>query len=78
MATSQSAALLLWGLLARVAPAAQASVQIVSLTPSVKSPQPLGTAVTWTATAKNSNSSQLTFQFNVGNGRDEPHPSERL
>ena len=42
-----------------------ATVTIVSMTPSVASPQPLGTSVTWTVTANNTNPNQLTFQFNV-------------
>jgi arylsulfate sulfotransferase len=42
-----------------------ATVQITSITPSVKSPQLLGTAITWTVTAVNSQSDLLAFQFNV-------------
>ena len=44
---------------------AYATVQITSVTPSVKSPQVLGTAITWTVTATDSNPGPLTFQFNV-------------
>src|ERR1017187_996814 len=48
----------------------QATVSIGSFTPSVSSPQPLGTQVTWTATATDSNAGPLTFQYSVayGNG----------
>ena len=42
-----------------------AAVQITALTPSLKSPQLLGTPVTWTVTATDSNPGPLTFQFNV-------------
>jgi hypothetical protein len=42
-----------------------ATVTIQSMTPSVASPQPLGTTVTWTVTATDSNPDDLTFQFNV-------------
>jgi arylsulfate sulfotransferase len=42
-----------------------ATVQIVSLTPSLQSPQLLGTAVTWTAIATDSSTGPLTFQFNL-------------
>jgi len=42
-----------------------ATVTIQSMTPSVASPQPLGTTVTWTVKATDSNPNTLTFQFNV-------------
>ncbi len=42
-----------------------ASITIRSMTPSVPSPQPLGTPVTWTVTATDSNPNSLTFQFNI-------------
>ncbi|MGO4885786.1 MAG: aryl-sulfate sulfotransferase [Bryobacteraceae bacterium] len=45
-----------------------ATVGIVSLTPSVASPQPVGTQVTWTVTATDTNPNNLTFQFNVASG----------
>jgi len=45
---------------------AYGTVQIVSLTPSLVSPQLLGTSIAWTATATDSASGPLTFQFNVG------------
>jgi len=35
------------------------------MTPSVAAPQPLGTAVTWTVKATDSNPNNLTFQFSV-------------
>jgi len=44
---------------------AYATVQITAITPSVKSPQVLGTSVTWTVTATDTNPGPLTFQFNV-------------
>lgn len=44
---------------------AGATVQIISLTPSLQTPQTLGTSVTWRATATDSNAGPLTFQFNV-------------
>jgi hypothetical protein len=44
---------------------AYATIRIVSITPSVSSPQPIGTPVTWTVTAQDSNPGPLTFQFNV-------------
>ena len=46
-----------------------ATVTILSLAPSLASPQPLGTAVTWTATATDTNPGPLTFQFNVAFGQ---------
>jgi len=42
-----------------------ATIQIQSLTPSVGSPQPLGSDVAWVASATDSNAGPLTFQFNV-------------
>src|SRR5579864_7450930 len=44
---------------------AHATVRIVSMTPSLAAPQPIGSVVTWTATATDSNPGPLTFQFNV-------------
>ncbi|MGA2737185.1 MAG: aryl-sulfate sulfotransferase [Bryobacteraceae bacterium] len=46
-----------------------ATVTIVSMAPSVASPQPLGTAVTWTVTAMDTNPGPLTFQFNTAYGQ---------
>jgi arylsulfate sulfotransferase len=57
--------LLLVGLLALVSAPAFATVTIMSLTPSLASPQPIGAAVVWSATAQDSNAGPLTFQFNV-------------
>src|SRR5690242_13934084 len=54
------------GLLVLVSAPAGATVQIVSITPSVRPPQVLGTSITWTVTATDSNPNPLTFQFNVG------------
>lgn len=42
-----------------------ATVTIVSFTPSQKSPAPIGKTITWTATATDSNTGPLTFQFNI-------------
>ncbi len=42
-----------------------ATVTIVSMTPSVVSPKPVGTMVKWTVKATNTNPNSLTFQFNV-------------
>jgi hypothetical protein len=42
-----------------------ATVAIQSLTPSVASPQLLGTIVNWTVKATDSNANDLTFQFSV-------------
>ena len=44
---------------------AYATVQMVSLTPSLQAPQLLGTPITWTATGTDSGAGPLTFQFNV-------------
>ena len=44
---------------------ALATVQITSFTPSVASPQVIGTSITWTAKATDSSAGPLTFQFNV-------------
>lgn len=59
------------GLLAALAIAAAplgATVSIQSLTPSIASPQPLGTPVTWAVTATDSHPNSLTFRFNVASG----------
>lgn len=53
------------GLLAGLCVPAQATVQIVSITPSLNPPQLIGTPITWTVTATDSNPGPLTFQFNV-------------
>ena len=42
-----------------------AAVTLTSLTPSLSSPQPLGTSVRWVVTGTDSNPNPLTFQFNV-------------
>jgi arylsulfate sulfotransferase len=44
----------------------QATVAVTALTPSLVSPQPVGTTVTWTATATDTNPGPLTYQFSVG------------
>ncbi len=45
---------------------ASATVQILSLKPTLASPQQIGATVGWTATATDTNAGPLTFQFNVG------------
>jgi hypothetical protein len=52
-------------MLAALSATAQAAVQIVSMSPALKSPQPVGATIAWTATATDSNPGPLTFQFNV-------------
>lgn len=44
-----------------------ASVEILSFTASANPPQPIGTPITWTVRATDSNSNLLTFQFSVTN-----------
>jgi arylsulfate sulfotransferase len=51
--------------LAVVSAPANAAVHVVSLTPSLASPQPIGAIVDWTAEATDTNPGPLTFQFNV-------------
>jgi arylsulfate sulfotransferase len=55
----------LFGCLVILSLPAHATVQFVSITPSVTSPQPVGTSISWTVTATDTNSGPLTFQFNV-------------
>lgn len=42
-----------------------ATVKIVEFKPSAASPQAIGTSITWTAKATDTNTSQVTFQFSV-------------
>jgi arylsulfate sulfotransferase len=51
---------------------AHATVQFVSIKPSHRSPQQIGTAVTWTVTATDTNPGPLTFQFNVAPAQAQP------
>src|ERR1700722_444415 len=53
------------GLLLALCVPAYATVQISSLTPSAKSPELIGTSITWIAKATDSGAGPLTFQFNV-------------
>src|SRR5580698_5071606 len=53
------------GLLAGLCVPASATVQIVNVKGSLHPPQLLGTPVTFTVTATDSNAGPLTFQFNV-------------
>ena len=52
-------------LLAMLCAPAYATVQILSVGSSVASPQPIGTSITYTVTATDTNPGPLTFQFNV-------------
>ncbi len=54
-----------FGLLATLCVPASATVTFTDLKPSPVSPQAIGTSITWTATAADSNSGPLVFQFNV-------------
>lgn len=45
-----------------------ATVSVTQLTPSVLFPQPVGTPVTWTAVASDSNTGPLAYQFSVRYG----------
>ena len=54
--------LYLIGLLAALSVPASATVQILSMTPSPRSPQVIGTTITWTATASDTNAGPLTFR----------------
>ena len=53
------------GLVAALCAPAHATVQISSVESSVASPQPIGTSVTYTVTATDTNPGPLTFQFNM-------------
>src|SRR5438270_9404108 len=44
---------------------AYAAVQVISMAPSAEAPQLLGTAISWTVTATDTQVGPLTFQFNV-------------
>jgi hypothetical protein len=65
MKISSTHSLCLVGLLAALAVPASAAVQIVSMTPSPKSPQVIGTTITWSVTATDTNAGPLTFEFYV-------------
>jgi arylsulfate sulfotransferase len=56
---------LLVALLALLCSPSFATVTLVSMRPSHRSPQTIGVPVTWTVIASDSNSGPLTFQFNV-------------
>jgi arylsulfate sulfotransferase len=53
------------GLLAGLCVPASATVGIISMKPSVKSPQPIGTSISFTVVASDTASGPLAFQFNV-------------
>jgi len=42
-----------------------ATVTAISFTPSIASPQPIGSTITWTATATDTGAGPVTFQFNI-------------
>jgi arylsulfate sulfotransferase len=52
-------------LLAALCAPALATVSIVSIRPSLKTPQPIGTSVTWTVKATDTGPGPLTFRLNV-------------
>jgi|HubBroStandDraft_1064217.scaffolds.fasta_scaffold01340_5 arylsulfate sulfotransferase len=60
--------IILWAALGIANVPLLATITIQSMTPSVASPQPVGTPVTWTVTATDSNPNFLTFQFNIAGG----------
>ena len=43
----------------------RAAVQVQQLSPSVSSPQPVGTTVVWTASATDTSSGDLVYRFSV-------------
>ena len=49
-----------------VAPPTSGATPTVQLSPSVSSPQPVGTLITWTATASDSDAGTLMYSFQVG------------
>src|ERR1017187_942304 len=53
------------GLLAVLCVPAHATINILSMTPTLSAPQPIGAAIVWTVTATDNNPGALTFQFNV-------------
>ena len=65
MKTGKSSRWLLIAPLALFCAPANAKVQIVSLTPTLGSPQRIGATVGWTAAATDTNAGPLAFQFNV-------------
>lgn len=59
------------GMLALLSGPAFATVTIMSLAPSLASPQPIGKTITFTATATDSSAGPVAFQFNItAPGRD--------
>ncbi len=65
MRTSSVRLWCLIGLLVVLCAPAYSTVTFVSLSPSPKSPQVIGTSITWIAAATDSKAGPLTFQFNV-------------
>jgi len=65
MITPKYALLSLTALLGALCAPARATVKIVEFKPSAASPQAIGTSITWTAKATDTDTSQVTFQFSV-------------
>ena len=65
MRTPKAITWYLLGLAAVIIVPANATVQVVSMTPSSAPPQVIGTAITWTVTATDTNSGPLTFRFQI-------------
>ena len=65
MKTPTRAWLSLMGLLAAPCVPAHATVQILSFRPTLKPPQTIGTSITWTVTATDTNPGPLAFKFNI-------------
>jgi hypothetical protein len=65
MKISNNRSSFLIALLAGLSAPAFATVQLVSVTPSAKSPQAIGKIITYSATATDSSAGPLTFQFQV-------------
>jgi arylsulfate sulfotransferase len=61
----QATVCLLAALIAVVCAPAHAAPHLVSMTPNLSAPQPIGTPIVWTVTATDTHSGALTFQFNV-------------
>jgi arylsulfate sulfotransferase len=57
--------LCLIGLLGCLSIPAAATVRVTAFTPSAASPQPIGTAISWTVNATDTNPGPLAFQFNI-------------
>lgn len=65
--STRNSLLFIWIIVVTCVPVS-ATVAVVSITPSLAPPQPVGTQVIWTVTATDTNPGPLTFQFNVSYG----------